>query len=395
MPFCMRPFLEDKKTNLRRALQAMERNGRAAELESKPLLLHLEITTRCNLRCIKCGHYNDAPGSPRIAPRHLQYAILDTFDGEFLSAAARVHTFGYGEMFLYGRLQDLVRKLKQHGCMVDGITNGVLVGEKEVDWLVEYGFDEITFSIDGVEPETMLRLRGVEVERIWRTLEYLKRRKRESGAACPRLIVNFVAQADNYLELPALARRLADLDVYFLGVNTLVDAERADPPSDTYTAHYREFALRNAPRASVQAALEEARGVAAAAGFSFATYIDLEAEYAEQPGGRLVQIVARQPGEEPRGEGKLAPYYCLYPWMSVYLHADTTARVCCYMNGDIGAVASGEDLGRVWNGPKLAEIRDAVSRGEVHPQCRGCVRAGRYQHSAADLADIRNVLGEV
>ena len=390
----MSRYLAEKQENLRRAQEAI---GQPVPEDGagRPLLLHLEITTRCNLRCAKCGHATDPPDSPRIAPRHLQYGIIETFD-QFFAAAARVHTFGYGEMFLYGKLQRLVERLKHFECMVDGITNGVLVGQKEVDWLVEYGYDELTFSIDGVEPETMQRLRGVDVEPIWNTLAYLKRRKRECGADRPRVIVNFVAQSDNYRELPALVRKLADLDVYFLGVNALMNAERTQPRSDAYDQLYREFALRNAPRAEVEAALEEARQLAAAAAIGFAAYIDLDAEYAEghAAGLSLVQIVPQanpETAERPRPE-KLAPYYCAYPWMSVYVHADTGARVCCYMRGNIGNVTSGEDLQKVWSNGVVTEIRDAVSKGEVHPSCDACVRAGRYQHSFVDLQDIQRVL---
>jgi len=387
----MSRYLAEKQENLRLAQEAIGQPGQANGL-ARPLLLHLEITTRCNLRCAKCGHATDPPDSPRIAPRHLQYSIIETFD-PFFAAAARVHTFGYGEMFLYGKLQRLVERLKHYECMVDGITNGVLVGEKEVDWLVEYGYDEITFSIDGVEPATMQRLRGVDIEPIWNTLAYLKRRKQERGSTCPRVIVNFVAQSDNIRELPALVRKLATLDIYFLGVNALIDSERTQPRSEAYDQLYREFALRNAPRAEVEAALEEARRLAAAAHIGYAAYIDLDAEYAATRPAGLVQIVPQPsaPENAPRPE-KLPPYYCAYPWMSVYVHADTGARVCCYMRGNIGTVTNADDLQRVWNNGVVTEIRDAVRKGEVHPSCEACVRAGRYQHSFVDLQDIQRVL---
>jgi MoaA/NifB/PqqE/SkfB family radical SAM enzyme len=391
----MEHYLEEKRENLRHALEAIGQTDQmAGAAASRPLLLHLEITTRCNLRCLKCGHATDPPDSPRIAPRHLQYGIVESFD-RFFAAAARVHTFGYGEMFLYGRLQRLVERLKHYECIVDGITNGALVGEKEVDWLVEYGYDELTFSIDGVEPATMQRLRGVDVERIWNTLAYLERRKRECHAGRPRVIVNFVAQSDNYLELPRLVRKLAGLNVYFLGVNTLHRPGPSEPESDAYAKLYREFTLRNAPRPEVEAAFEEARQLAAAAHIGFALYIDLDAEYTAGPANGLVQIVPRQDGngDRPRPE-TLPPYYCAYPWMSLYVHADTDARVCCYMQGRIGTVSSGDDLEKVWNNGVVTAIRESVSKGEVHPSCDKCVRAGRYQHSFVDLEDIQRVLAK-
>ena len=395
------PYLAVKQENLRRALDIIEGRKSDGTVPAKPALLHLEITTRCNLRCLKCGHATDPPGSARIAPRHLQYKIIETCD-EYFASAVRVHTFGYGEMFLYGKLQMLVERLKHHGCMVDGITNGVLVGEKEVDWLVEYGFDEITFSIDGVEPATMQRLRGVDVEPIWKTLAYIKARKLATGKDRPRVVVNFVAQSDNYHELPDLVRKLADKDIYFMGVNPLFAMD--SPYPDAYVLLYRQFSLRNVPRPNVEAAVEEAAKLAQEAGIAFASYMDLDSIYAEVP-AELVQVAAPPQAAAPAEVAiptngsvaapseKLAPYYCAYPWTSMYLHADTGARVCCFMEGSMGVVNHGDDLRKVWTEGTINEIRDAVAAGEVHRACKMCVRDGRYRHSFIDLRDVKAAVG--
>lgn len=357
----------------------------------KPALLHLEITTRCNLRCLKCGHATDPPGTERIAPRHLQYSIIETFD-EYFEAASLVHTFGYGEMFLYGRLRPLVDRLKHFGCKVDGITNGALVGEKEVDWLVDCGYDELTVSIDGVEPETMRRLRGVDVEKLWNMFAYMKRRKRETGRTEPRIIVNFVAQSDNVHELPDLVRKLVDLDIYFLGVNALMPSSPTADPNDLYAKLYREFSLAHVDRSELSAIIDEASSLAQAGGLGFAAYIDYDSLYSPQS-GHLTQIVPHTNGTLAPRKEKLEPYYCAYPWTSAYIHANAGARVCCYMDGSMGVVNNGDDFHRVWTEGLVTEIRDAISQGEVHPSCRRCVSRGRYQHSFIDLKNIEQFVG--
>jgi MoaA/NifB/PqqE/SkfB family radical SAM enzyme len=385
-----------KRENLRRTLEALSRERQDAAIHHKPLLLHLEITSRCNLRCLKCGHATDPPGTPRIMPRNLPYPVIETFD-DYFAAAVRVHTFGYGEMFLYNRLKKLVERLKHYGCMVDGITNGVLVDQEEVDWLVEYGYDEITFSIDGVEPATMQRLRGVDVEKIWRTLAYLKQRKQQTGRDRPRVVVNFVAQSDNYHELPGLVRKLSTLDIHFLGVNPLMPVELPEvPEDDAYMALYREFGLENVPRPKLEAALSIAERLARAVNLSYCAYIDLDGlyarRYASQSNGGLLQILPQAHVDKVQTEQKLQPYYCSYPWTSVYVHADSGARVCCYMMGSLGQVENAADMHRVWTEGSIVEIRDAISKGEVHPACQSCVQLGRYQHSYVDLRDIEDSL---
>jgi MoaA/NifB/PqqE/SkfB family radical SAM enzyme len=380
--------LQQKRENFRRAMESLTPGQPTGPVSSKPLLLHLEITSRCNLRCLKCGHATDPPGTPRTTPRNLPYSVVETFDDYFASAVL-VHTFGYGEMFLYAKLKRLVERLKHHGCIVDGITNGVLVDKEEVDWLVDYGYDELTFSIDGVKPETMQRLRGVDVEKLWRTLAYMKQRKRETGKSCPRVVVNFVAQSDNYDELPGLVRKLSELDIYFLGINPLMPADGA--PDKPYAKLYEEFGLENAPREKVEAAFEEARQLAAAAGIGFAIYIDLDALYGARyttKMTKLLQIVPQEHLTNVQKEEKLQPYYCTYPWTSVYVHADSGARVCCYMDGSLGTIETGADFDKVWTEGPITEIRDAISKGEVHPFCQYCVGLGRYQHSYIELKDI-------
>ena len=387
--------LDNKRDNLRRAMEAMSPQRPNGTVENKPLLLHLEITSRCNLRCAKCGHATDPADSPRIQPRNLPYPIVETFDEQF-AAAVRVHTFGYGEMFLYNKLKRLVERLKHYECTVDGITNGVLVDKEEVDWLVEYGYDELTFSIDGVKAETMRRLRGVDVEKIWRALAYFKQRKQETGKDRPRIIVNFVAQADNYDELPDLVTRLSEYNIFFLGVNPLMPAEPSHNPEEPYNKLWRQFGLENVPREKLEAALEDARQRAAQAGIGYYAYIDLDALYGHgygwSHGDKLLQIVPDQQLETVQQNHELQPYYCSYPWTSLYVHADAGARVCCYMDGTLGKIESGADFTRVWTEGTINDIREAIRNGDVHPQCMSCVGLGRYQHSHIELTEIQKAL---
>jgi MoaA/NifB/PqqE/SkfB family radical SAM enzyme len=383
-------YLQRKRENFLSTLGTLKPGHSSRTVPNRPLLLHLEITSRCNLRCLKCGHATDPPGTSRTTPRNLPYSVIETFD-EYFASAVVVHTFGYGEMFLYAKLKRLVERLKGYGCIVDGITNGVLVDKEEVEWLVDYGYDELTFSIDGVEPETMRRLRGVDVEKIWRTLAYLKERKREMGKECPRVVVNFVAQADNYHELPGLIRKLSDLDIFFMGVNPLMPAELEGDPDTPYNKLYREFGLENVPRERLEAVLSLAQQLARRANISFQAYIDLDALYVSRYGSqrtKLVQIVPQEHLQAVQREHTLEPYYCSYPWTSVYVNADSGSRICCFMDGNLGQIQTGADFDRVWNEGTIVEIREAISKGEVHPFCESCVGLGRYQHSSIELQHI-------
>ena len=154
------------------------------EATNKPVQLFLEVSSRCNLRCKKCGFSYD----PSLAKtgRDLAWPILARMD-EFFAAAVEVYTFGYGEMFLYPELAPLVTVLKNHGCRTSGITNGVLIRPADVVWLVATGYDQLTFSIDGATEETMEKLRGASLAKILHVLELIhaeRSEERRVGKEC-------------------------------------------------------------------------------------------------------------------------------------------------------------------------------------------------------------------
>src|SRR5262245_16812664 len=182
---------------------------------------------------------------------------------EFYAAAVEVYTFGYGEMFLFPELAPLVTVLKNHGCRTSGITNGALIRPADVVWLVATGYDQLTFSIDGATEGTMDKLRGASLSKILNTLRLIHEEKARRHSEFPRIVVNFVAQNDNFHELPDLARQLAPLGIYFFGVNPLHHFVES---AGAYGPYYEEFRLSLIARADFEAAVAEARGVLEASG---------------------------------------------------------------------------------------------------------------------------------
>ena len=90
----------DPRAPKRANWHAYEASAAAGELAvgHKPVQLYLEITSRCNLRCAKCGFAWD----PSLAKNGKDNAWpLLARMGDFFDAPTEVYTFGYGEMFLY------------------------------------------------------------------------------------------------------------------------------------------------------------------------------------------------------------------------------------------------------------------------------------------------------
>ncbi len=399
----MEDYFQKKSRNLDLILRTIGHSSGSANaaetaatdgsFEGKPLLLWLETTARCNLRCAKCGHAFDPPGTPRILPRNLPDAVVDEA-GDYFASAVKVRVSGYGEMFLYARLRPLVERLKHHECWVEGTTNGVVIDPSEVDWLVDLGWDQLVFSIDGVEPATMQRLRGADLNKIWDILRYIKEKKEQINSAKPQIVVGFVAQSDNLPELPGLVRKLAELNVCFLAVTTLHYQKYVPGSDNPYGKLYHDYALAHLDRQRVEALIAEARMLAEQANIGYGVYIDLDRVYREadeDAASELVTVFTKNE-EPPPPPQPLKPFYCVYPWTSLFVTARGSTSVCCSMRGDVGTVANSGDLDRVWNGEPLREIRRLIARGEVHPNCAYCVSRNRHLSSFVDLDGARDAL---
>jgi MoaA/NifB/PqqE/SkfB family radical SAM enzyme len=376
--------------------------------QGKPLLLWLESTARCNLRCTKCGHGYDQPGSARTLPRNLSDAVVDEAD-EYFAAAVKVRTSGYGEMFLFSRLKSLVERIKKYECWVEGTTNGVVIDRSEIDWVVELGYDQLVFSIDGAEASTMQRLRGANLDRIWDILRYIKEKKEQWNSSKPNIVVGFVAQADNLHELPALVRKLSEFNICFLAVNTLHYKKYVPGTEDKYGKLYHDFSLANLDRSRVEELIGEGRALAEQYGIPCGVYIDLDRVYRDAADdsdlsdaadddrelntGELITISpVAEPAPAPESLPKLQPYYCVYPWSSLYVTARGSTSVCCSMQGDVGTVLNSGDIDRVWNGAPLRSIRQMIAKGEVHPSCAYCVTRNRHLSSFVDLEAVKSAL---
>jgi pyruvate-formate lyase-activating enzyme len=419
----------DPRASKRANWHAYEASAAAGELAvaHKPVQLYLEITSRCNLRCAKCGFAWD----PSLAKngRDIAWPLLAGME-DFFAAATEVYTFGYGEMFLYPELAPLITVLKNHNCRVSGVTNGVLIRPADVVWLVATGYDHLAFSIDGATEETMQELRGASHRKILAVLRLIHEEKQRRQAERPNIVVNFVAQADNYKELPELARQLAPLKIHFLGVNPL---HHFDGTTGGYYEYYEKFKLGRVPREEFDAAIAEARTIAEGAGMIFESFVNPAFEWPaaeiapttvplhvhDVPAAAPPPEISAEPAPEapaaappavseslpvieapvssppapilPSAPPGLSPMYCHYPWTTMYLSASGTAKVCCYMavNEGLGRFTGEGGLDAVWNGPDLQSVREHIRDGRVHPACRQCVVHRSFENHPAAMNPIR------
>ena len=160
-----------------------------------PQEIILEVTNRCNLRCVMCHFHGQGVKKSRPIgdmPRAIWERVLDDIRRTGLPVSLVTH--GAGEPLLYSELMELLGEARKiPNIQVGFMTNGMALTPEVSMRLLDIGVHWLAFSIDGVEPETHSRYRkGSDLRLIETNLQALIRLKEARRSSAPSLIFNMV-----------------------------------------------------------------------------------------------------------------------------------------------------------------------------------------------------------
>lgn len=159
----------------------------------------MELTLRCNLRCVHCG---SAAGQARTNELALPELIPILEDLRTLGAE-RLVLLG-GEPLLHPDWEEIVTMAKAFGLRVSLISNGLTVTQTVAATLAALHVDVVGISIDGASDEVHDRLRGAAGarKRAWIAVDRLR------AAGIPVTVITTVMRP-NLAELPLLRDQIA------------------------------------------------------------------------------------------------------------------------------------------------------------------------------------------
>ena len=124
------------------------------EVADYPLLVDLEMASRCNLKCPMCPTVTDGFVQKRVLPFKrglLDFALAKRIIDEIAGKVPALRLSWVGEPTLHPRLVDTIRYAKERGIReVSFLTNGTKLHLPYFEKLVEAGVDWITVSVDGM-----------------------------------------------------------------------------------------------------------------------------------------------------------------------------------------------------------------------------------------------------
>ncbi|MCD6384917.1 radical SAM protein [Candidatus Sumerlaeota bacterium] len=163
-----------------------------------PYVLTLEPSYACNLSCKMCPRGNNP------APDAIMTEEVFSRIEPYLHWFKFVHLCGFGEPLMHPRIDELVRRIYQKGCLVSFVTNGVLLTPELIKRLLapDKKIKEIAVSIDAAHKEAYESIRGKgNFTRLIENLHELKRQVEKSEHK-PQLTWAFLMMKSNLAELP-------------------------------------------------------------------------------------------------------------------------------------------------------------------------------------------------
>ena len=222
----------------------------------------IEVTSRCNIRCVMCPVTVLAERWPAL---DLSWETFARISHAF-EKTKWVYLQGWGEPLLHRRIFDMIAAAKSAGCQVGFTTNATRLTPKAGERLLDLGLDVLAVSIAGASKSTHEAIRvGSNFEKLTENLRRFLAARRRRGSVLPKVEIFFLMTKSNLAELPGAVEFAGRL-----GADELV-ATNLDYVITPELDELRAYAPSPPPRA-YREAMEEAGTLAQRLGVGFRPY---------------------------------------------------------------------------------------------------------------------------
>ena len=300
-----------------------------------PKRLHIEVTSRCNFKCITCKHGfvdygNDMPKS-----------VMDVVIEELLPSASEIEMQGTGESLLASDFKRLFDATKQYPSIKKIlITNASLISDKQIDEFVTSNM-ELIISLDGASFDSYRLNRPVgNFDKIVSILKLIGEKRLLIGDAKFSYIINMVVTRENYKCIDELIKLAKRVGVDFLHIS---EVRECMPDKDTWNRlKLDQCSERDEFERYLEKCMELAKEIHL--GFSFNPY---------------------------EKDNHIKKKICVSPWQHVFIGADGAVKFCCEQNYIIGNLLQ-TSFEEIWNSKEATEFRNRMVECEYHTICRNC-----------------------
>jgi MoaA/NifB/PqqE/SkfB family radical SAM enzyme len=284
--------------------------------EKFPSQIAVESTSRCNSQCIICEH-KDMKRAKQDMPMELYEKIINECS-QYKNLINNLSLSFMGESLLDENIFKKIKMARERGIKrVSFICNGSLLTEEKAKYLIDFGIDVITFSIDGATKESYEKIRiGLNYEQVVGNIKKFIELKKILKSKKPTISVDMVQTKFNETEAELFKRQWEGL----------VDGVMVRP------LHVW--------------------------------------------GGKVIDKELLNYSKNILSSNNQLRWPCFYLWKSMVISQNGKTALCCV---DVECEASYGDISRssikdIWQGEKLKKIRKLHLRGKFNeiPLCGRC-----------------------
>lgn len=172
--------------------------------KSFPLMVVMEITNVCNLKCIHCPHAFIS-SQPDYMPRHMEWGVYKKIADEVSCHKDTIFRFTCdGEPMCHPQFLDIVKYAKEKLISpVCFTTNGFFLDAHAAKEVLMCGVDVIEVSLDALNKETYTKIRkGSDFQRVVNNLKRLIELRNNMGSQT-KIMVSIIDQPQAKGELKA------------------------------------------------------------------------------------------------------------------------------------------------------------------------------------------------
>jgi len=310
-----------------------------------PFAVTVDVTRRCNLRCIGCPCHSADSGGNRPAGTPIQDLDVGMFDrlcGELKTMGTRTLVLsGDGEPFLHPRLLELVSIAKNAGFRTVLITNGTLLDEERAHALARSRLDLLRVSLWATSPEEYEKnhpgAKGDCFSGVVNGLRLLTSAKRLRSSALPRVALHMVLNRHNYRSVVSYAGLAIDT-----GCNAV-----SFSPLRTFFDRLAGIELKPVEEESLRLSLRQAKVRLRASGISH----NIDETILRYKIGKAMRDKVR----------------CYVAWLHPRVKVDGAVQPCNPCRWTMGNVTE-QPMKEIWNGPGFREFRKAITSAAGSPR---------------------------
>jgi MoaA/NifB/PqqE/SkfB family radical SAM enzyme len=317
--------------------------------------LVLNIIARCNSRCLMCDFWKNRNGD-ELSAREIQ-SVADSVK----RLNIKKFVISGGEPLLHPDFTTIVNVLEKTKAKLSLATNGIML--EEYASLVAGSFSTVFVSLDGGDPETYKKVRGVDgLADVMAGVKKLK-------SLNPSILVigRNIIQKSNYLDLPAIVKTAKDMGMDHISFSA------ADI---NYAAFGRDNKVeREAARNILLDENDLIRFKAVITGLKKAGPEFFSSRFIIE--GFKVFLNIHSHYEAMAGKSDFPAVRCNLPWLYAVIDADGNLRPCCLHKG-IGNIRQ-ESFEKIVASAMMTEFRKKLKK-QKNSMCSCCAYSSAKVH---------------